>query len=122
MKHYSDEDLERALFSLELEEPPATLRGSILAATCYRTPAVLKPWETVAVGVALAVIAWIAWSLVVGGLPALAGQLQFALDVLGRSLSDGATLAWIAVGGSVAVWLSLWANPPQFVLGKIARR
>jgi len=122
MKHYSDEDLERALFSLDLEEPPAELRGSILAATCYRTPAVLKPWETVAVGAALAVVAWIAWSLVTGGLPSLAAQLQGALDFIAGSLRDGATLMWIAVGGSVAVWLSLWANPPQFVLGKIARR
>ncbi|MDQ2991570.1 MAG: hypothetical protein M3R30_01960 [Candidatus Eremiobacteraeota bacterium] len=122
MNNYSDEDLERALFALDLEEPPADLRGSILASTCYRAPVIFKQWEIVALGAALAVVAWVAWAVVTGGLPALAGNLQSGFQVVGNDLSNTVTLWWIAVGGSVAVWLSLWANQTTPAFGKIARR
>ena len=48
MKFYeNDDELERALLSLELEEPPADLRRSILASTVYHVPvaASVRPWE-----------------------------------------------------------------------------
>jgi hypothetical protein len=122
MNHYSDEDLDRALFALELEEPPADLRGSILAATCFRAPVVFKQWETVVLGAAIAVVAWVAWAIVTGGLPALAGNLQSGLQTIGSGLSNAMVLSWIAVGGAVAVWLSLWTNQSQPIFGKIARR
>ncbi|HEY8321004.1 MAG TPA: hypothetical protein VIG46_04325 [Candidatus Baltobacteraceae bacterium] len=122
MNHYSDEDLERALFSLELEEPPADLRGRILAATCYRTPVIFKQWELVLLGAGLAVVAWMAFAIVTGGLPSLAGNIQDGIQTVGKALSNTVTLSWIAAGGAVAVWLSLWANPSQLVSRKIARR
>lgn len=122
MNSYSDDDLDRALFALDLEEPPAGLRGSILAATCYRAPVIFKQWEIVLLGVALAVVAWVAFAIVTGGLPALAGNLQNGLESIGATLSNTSTLAWMAAGGAVAVWLSLWANQSQVGFGKIARR
>ncbi len=122
MKHFSDEELERALFSLDLEEPPADLRGSILAGTCYRTPAIFKPWETAILGAVIAIVAWVAWTVITGDLPTIAGGVTAAMQTVGLFLSNGITLAWIAVGGSVAVWLSLWANQPGLAFEKIARR
>ena len=122
MNRVSDEDLERALFALDLEEPPADLRGSILAATVYRAPVIFKQWELVLLGAGLAVIAWMAFAIVTGGLPAIAGNIQDALQTVGKALGNTVTLSWIAAGGAVAVWLSLWANPTQVVSRKIARR
>ena len=122
MNNFSDEDLERALFALDLEEPPADLRGSILAATVYRAPVIFKQWELVLLGAGVAVLAWVAFAIVTGGLPSLAGNLQAGLQTVGSALSNMLTLSWIAAGGAVAVWLSLWANPPQLVSRKIARR
>jgi len=122
MNNFSDEDLERALFALDLEQPPADLRGSILAATVYRAPVIFKQWELVLLGATLAVIAWIAFAIVTGGLPSLAGNIQDGVQTIGKALSNTVTLSWIAAGGAVAVWLSLWANPTQLVSRKIARR
>lgn len=122
MNDFSDEDLERALFALDLEEPPADLRGSILAATVYRAPVIFKQWELVLLGAGVAVLAWVAFAIVTGGLPSLAGNLQAGLQTVGSALSNMLTLSWIAAGGAVAVWLSLWANPSQLVSRKIARR
>ena len=122
MKHVSDEELDRALFALELEVPPADLRGSILAATCYRAPLIFKQWEIVVLGAALAVVAWLAVTIVTGGLPTLADNLQAGLQTVGSGLTNTVTVAWLSVGGAIAVWLSLWANQTQLPFGKIARR
>jgi hypothetical protein len=122
MKHYSDEDLDRALFALELEEPPADLRGNILAATCYRAPVLFKQWEIVLLGAAIAIVTWVACAIFTGGLPTLAQNVETGFQSIGGGLSNTAVLSWIAVGGAVAVWLSLWANQTQVGFGKIARR
>jgi hypothetical protein len=122
MNNFSDEDLERALFSLDLEVPPADLRGRILAGTVYRTPVIFKQWELVLLGAGLAVVAWMAFAIVTGGLPAIAGNIQDGVQTLGQALGNTVTLSWIAAGGAIAVWLSLWANPAQLVSRKIARR
>ena len=58
MSDYDEhDDLDRALFALPLEEPPAGLRASILRATVFAGPAVASPLgraETVGIGIALA--------------------------------------------------------------------
>ena len=50
MMSYDDDDLDRLLFALPLEEPPADLRASILTATAYRAAPVFKPWEVSIIG------------------------------------------------------------------------
>lgn len=105
MKHYSDDDLERALFNLPLEETPANLRTSILARTVYRQTLQVKPWEVWLMGGCVAVIAWLLVSILREG----PGPVISALNVVGAAilavLSQPATLLWIAVGGAVSMWL-----------------
>jgi len=106
MKHYSDDDLERALFNLPLEEAPADLRASILARTIYRQTLPVKPWEVWLMGGCVAMIAWFLVLILRGGsAPVVSG-----LDVIGAAILDvvsqPATLLWIALGGAAAMWIS----------------
>jgi len=105
MKYYSDEDLERALFSLPLEEAPEHLRASILAGTVHRHTLPVKAWETWLMGGCVAMIAWLLVLIFRGG----AAPMFSALDAIGAAIltlvSQPATLLWIAVGGAAAMWL-----------------
>lgn len=106
MKHYSDADLDRALFNLPLEEAPANLRASILDRTIYRQTLQVKPWEGWIMGGCVAMIAWFLVLILRGG-PA---PVVSALDVVGGAIlavvSQPATLLWIALGGAAAMWIS----------------
>ncbi len=106
MKYYSDEDLERALFNLPLEEAPANLRASILAGTVYRQTLPVKAWEAWLIGGCVAMIAWLLVLIVRGG----AGPMFSTLDAIGAAIlavvSQPSTLLWIAVGSAAAMWLS----------------
>lgn len=107
MKSYdSDDELERALFALELEEPPADLRASILAATVYRPPLPVKPWEVWALGGACALFVWLLVAVSQGAaapaMVTLSGYLSEGL----KSFAQPATFFWIAVGGGAVVWIS----------------
>jgi len=107
MKPYeTDEELERALFALDLEEPPADLRASILAATIYRTPVPVKVWEVWALGALCAVLTWALLLVVRGG----AGP---AVETISAYINQGLvlflqpqTLVWTALGGCAALWIS----------------
>jgi len=106
MKHYSDDDLERALFNLPLEEAPANLRTAILSRTIYRQTLPVKPWEVWLTGGCVAMIAWFLVLILRGGsAPVVSG-----LDVIGAAILDvvsqPATLLWIALGGAAAMWIS----------------
>jgi hypothetical protein len=103
------DDLDRALFALPLEAPPAGLRASIMNATVYanvpRTAASLvAPWEIWVCGVSLAVVAWL--------LIAAVNHQSYAAVVIGdiisavRVFAVPATLSWFAVGCVLAatVW------------------
>jgi hypothetical protein len=106
--NYSDSDLERALFSLPLEETPAGMRASILAHTVYHRHALpaVKAWEAWLIGGCLAAIAW----LVVLVLREGSAPVISALDTIGAAIlyvvSQPSTVLWIAVGGAASVWLS----------------
>lgn len=107
MKHYdSDDELERALFALDLEEPPADLRESILAQTLYRPAAAVVPaWEGWVLGVACALLVWLCIVVVRDGAAAAS-----VVHTLGTSLvavlSRPAVLFWLALTASTAIWLS----------------
>ena len=98
------DELDRALFALPLDEPPAGLRAGILAATLYapaiRAP-ILRPWEVALVGGLLALAVLLA--LAAGRDPRLFAGLLTAV----RALTAPSTLAWLAAGVSTALWLSL---------------
>ena len=107
MKSYdSDEELERALFALPLEEPPADLRASILAATVYRPPMPVKAWELWAFGAVCALLAWLLVLVAKGGAaPAFSAFDAYVNEGL-KLFMQPATLFWIALGGAASVWIS----------------
>ena len=107
MKHYdSDEELERALFALDLEEAPADLRPSILAATIYHVPvaAAVRPWEVWLYGGLCAALVWLLIAVL------RTASVDAAAVHYGEQLvaffSQPATLFWIAVGAAASVWIS----------------
>lgn len=110
MKRYdNDDELERALFALDLEEPPADLRESILARTIYQVPAVaaVRPWEPWVYGGLSAVLAWLLILVLRGAGEdyAVAQAASYGQEAL-AFFSQPATLFWIAVGGAATAWVS----------------
>ncbi|HZT13889.1 MAG TPA: hypothetical protein VFA29_13885 [Candidatus Baltobacteraceae bacterium] len=107
MKHYgNDDDLERALFALDLEEPPADLRRDILAATIYRPQVAVPAWELWLMGAVCALLTWVA---------VLAGHNADSqtISILTHRAADGLaalakpqTLLWAAAGGGLVLWIS----------------
>jgi len=95
-----DDDLDRALFALPLEAPPAGLRESILRATVYAPSLAMRFWETLAIGALAALVAWLIASV------AASGGVGPALDWIARELSDPAVLVWASLGSSVALFLT----------------
>jgi len=122
MRHYSDEELERALFALPLEQPPANLRSSILAATVYQAPPLVTRWELAGLAGMVALIAWLCWMIAMGGLPLFNHTLQDISETVGRALSNIVTLSWLAAGGATAIWLTMWQSSAAPVRERIARR
>ncbi|MDH2910466.1 MAG: hypothetical protein HKL92_05705 [Candidatus Eremiobacteraeota bacterium] len=115
MNDRTDDELDRLLAALPLEEPPADLRASILAATVQHVPAEpVDPWEASAWGVLLALALWfVTHGSAFGGGVALLERGAFAL-------AQPATLLWLTVGLAVAFALSA---APDFSAGfNLARK
>jgi len=107
MKPYdSDEELDRALFALPLEEPPADLRASILAATIYRPPMTVKPWEVWGGGALCALLTWVLLLILRGGAGLAVNELSAYIASGLAAIAQPQTLFWIAVGGGAAFWIS----------------
>lgn len=122
MKYDSDDALDRALFALPLEEPPADLRASILSATVYRPAPLFKPWEVMTLGALAAVVLWLVAVVVMGG-----GDLFLVtVETIGRraldAVSNYSTLGWIAAGGATAIWLSIFTGFQPSTKGVPAQR
>ena len=107
MKRYdSDEELERALFALDLEEPPADLRASILASTIYRQPVPVKPWEVWALAGLCAVLVWLGVLLAHGtNVPAFT-TIGAYVGVVLSALAKPQMLFWLAAGAGMVLWVS----------------
>lgn len=110
MKFEDDDALDAALFALPLEEPPAGLRSSILAATIYRPAPLFSFRELLVLGSLCAVLVWLIVAVVMGGGMLFIHTLQDAQSVVGRAFSNGTTVAWIAAGGATAIWLSFFTG------------
>lgn len=109
MKRYdNDDELERALFALDLEEPPAKLRESILAATIYHVPVAetVRPWETWLYGGLCAAMVWLLILVLRGaGEHTVSAAAAYGNEAL-AFFSQPANLLWIAIGGAATVWIS----------------
>ncbi len=110
MKYDSDDALDRALFALPLEEPPADLRASILTATVYRPAPAFKLWELVTIPPVAAGRVGRVPGVVLGGVKLFGVALQAISTTSLRSLPSTSTLAWVALGGGTAIWLSLFTG------------
>jgi len=110
MKYNDDDALDRALFALPLEEPPADLRASILTATVYGPAPMFKPWEVMTLATIGAVFVWLISLIVMGGAPLFEHSMLTIGTTVARSLSNTATIAWLAAGGGAAIWLSLFTG------------
>ena len=110
------DDIDRALFSLPLEEPPQGLRDSILAIT-VRAPqperARLGLFENVGVGVALALLVWFTWDVVAN--PAFAGLIYRGILACAQGLSNPLMLVSLAIGFSAIFMVSLMPLKPARV-------
>ncbi|MBV9272100.1 MAG: hypothetical protein JO165_13485 [Candidatus Eremiobacteraeota bacterium] len=107
MKRYdTDDELERALFALPLEEPPADLRASILAATVYRAPAPFKAWEIWMLGGIVALAVWLVGLIVAGGADRAMETVSMIGGYVAAFFTQPLNLVWLTVGGATALWMS----------------
>ncbi len=109
----TDDELERALFALPLEEPPPDLHARVLAATIARPRLTFAAWEIWLVGTVFAFMVWLTF-LVGTSVPDIGGAvsrtLSLGLDRLAATFSV-TTLMWTALGISFVVWISQLSLP-----------
>lgn len=91
----TDDELERALAGLPLEEPPADLYDRILRATVLAPPSTVRWWEVWLLGTFLAVVVWLTFSAFRTTPDAGTRLTALFVDAL-RS------------GGLLSVWTYLW--------------
>jgi hypothetical protein len=108
---YHDDDLDRALAALPLEEPPAGLHARIMATTVHRPAPLVRTWEVWLVGTLLAVAAWLVWTFLTTphAVERVLGTLAATTDAVGAGSEW--TMIWLAVGISAAWWLSQLSVP-----------
>ncbi len=106
-----DDDIDRALAALPLEEPPPNLHARIMTATVYRPAPLASTWEAWLVGTLIAVAAWMIWT--VASAPHAADRLAGALSdaVQNSGLASLPVIFWLAVGVSAAWWISTLTVP-----------
>jgi hypothetical protein len=110
MTYDSDDALERALFSLELEEPPVDLRASILSATIYRPTPIFNLREMMVLAVIAAVAIWLIVEIDLGGGHRFVNTLGTIGGGLTHAFANLNTLGWIAAGSAAAIWLTIFTG------------
>jgi len=105
MIYHHDDDLDRALASLPLEEPPAGLHARIMAATVHRPEPLVRSWEVWLVGTLVAVAAWLTWTLLSAphAIERVTTALARGLETTGAG--DYTVFVWLAVGISATWWI-----------------
>jgi hypothetical protein len=116
MMYDSDDALDRALFALPLEEPPAELRARILTATDFRPAPPFSVFEVAALGALAAVIVWLVVSIAMGGGGLFLTTVSAIASTFAAALSNVVVLAWLAAGAATAFWLSIFTGSQPFAL------
>jgi hypothetical protein len=116
MMYRDDDALDRALFALPLEEPPAELRASILTATVYRPAPVFSFWEITGLGVMAAVLVWLVALVAMGGGTLFLHTISAIVSTVARPLTNVTTLAWVGAGSATAFWLTFFTGSQPFTL------
>lgn len=107
MDYEQHDDLDRLLFALPLEEPPADLRASILTATIYRPPFPIKAWEASLLGVLGAICVWLGVMIARGGAEAFMQTLSVFGSAFVQTFLTQNTWLWVALGGGIAFILMI---------------
>ncbi len=113
----TDDELERALLALPLDEPPPGLHERILAATIAQPPlrSTAGAWTDIALGSAGLVLAIAALAVFLAAIPGAGMHIKLALvsAFTALGLFHVGTYVWLAVGLS-SVWAisSLPLMPP----------
>jgi hypothetical protein len=110
MRFDNDDALDAALFALPLEEPPSDLRSAILSATVLRPAPVFSFRELCLLGTLVSVLVWLTVAVTMGGGRLFVDTMETMGAYLASSLSNVATLAWIAVGGATALVASIFTG------------
>jgi hypothetical protein len=105
-----DQQLERAILELPLEEAPEGLRASILLATAYRPAPAFTIAELALLGSLMAIVLWLISLIVVGGGSLFVHTVATIGSTLSRTFSNAGVLAWLAAGGATALWLTLFTG------------
>jgi hypothetical protein len=116
MMYHDDDELDRALFALPLEEPPGDLRAAILTATAYRPAPPFSVWEFAFFGVVAAVMVWMVIEIALGGGPLFASTVTAIGTSIVHGLPNVTTLAWLTAGGATAFWLTFFTGSQPFAL------
>ncbi len=109
----TDDELERALCALALEEPPADLHDRILATTIARPRLTFRAWEIWLIGTLAAFLFWLTFLVGTSASnfgAAISAALTSGVDLFAETLSLN-TLMWLALGVSFAVWISQLSLP-----------
>lgn len=108
--NFDDDALDRALFALPLEEPPAGLRSAILTSTVYRPAPLFSVYELVVLGAIVAMLVALVTLVAMSGGTLFVHSLQAIGNAFDRAFLNVSTLAWMAAGGATAVWLSIFTG------------
>jgi len=122
MNFDNDDALDRALFALPLEEPPADLRAAILTATIYRPAPVFSFRELLVLAAICAVVVWLLTAVVLGGDSLFVHSLQALGIGAVHALGNTSLVLWAAAGGATAIWLSIFTGFQPRPEGKAAPR
>jgi len=103
----TNDDLDRALGALPLEEPPAGLHARIMAATVLRAPAAFRPWELWLLAGVVVLTVWLTYLMLASSPDAATRVADFAAATMrGAGLFSVRTYLWLAIGISSAIWIS----------------
>jgi len=108
-----DDDLDRALAALPLDEPPADLQQRILARTVYAPQPAFRGWELWAVGTLIAIATWLCW--LIASTPHVVTRTVTSVGHLlaVSGLDSTTTVLWLAAGVSTTWWLMQLSVPAQ---------
>lgn len=122
------DELDRALFALDLEEPPADLRGAILRSTIHdpavaavpefatAAPATARPWNAILVGTSAAVAVWLILAAFFDR--ALAESIAEGVGAFGHLLNQPTAPVWLGLGALTVLAVQLAdALPRRLPLG-----
>jgi hypothetical protein len=102
----TDDELDRALFALPLEEPPADLHRKIMAATVYRAAPAFRTWELWLLAGALALVGWLTFLMLSSHGAGGRFEDAFVAGLRALGLFSRSTYIWVAIGVSSVWWIS----------------